>query len=139
MATTKLGKELKKIRIDFDINRNQMAKEIGVSNNHLANVELGKEEINPEALQSICDTYIKDDPALIVKLSKAARDSIEFVTFDMKALTEQQKELVFKVRGQIHCDNTPPAQPYDDSKSDDVAGDIAEELALDSSGHKKAA
>jgi len=105
MAVTKLGKEFKKLRIDHEINRKEMAKAIGVSEATLTNIEGGKEEVTSEIMNKVFAKYADPSNAtLAMQLSNAARDSIKQVVFDMSSLSADHKDMILEVRSKIACD-----------------------------------
>lgn len=107
---TKLGKELRKLRIDFDLSRAAMAKVLKVSDRDMNLIELGKSEVTDEFLGLVAETYAgkgdHDVAALWARLKIAHADSIKSVTFDMAELTLEQRHSVIALKNVIDGENT---------------------------------
>lgn len=108
MAISKLSKEFKKIRIDREINRAQMAKDLKISDKTLEAIELGRLEVTPVTLRIIGDTYTGtalESDALFKVLMAARADSVQLVKFDMTKLSDTQKARVILIRDAIAEEN----------------------------------
>ena len=109
VGLTKLGKELKKIRVDFEISRAQMAKELDITDKELGLIEIGKSLVTDAFLFRVADKYaIGADGAnrepvqkLQTILEDANIESIASITFDLTQLPSQLKEVVFKLKRRV--------------------------------------
>ena len=55
-----LGRRLKNLRIDSDLTQEAVAFEVGISRDHLSNIELGKYPVNIKTLYKLA-TFFKVD------------------------------------------------------------------------------
>lgn len=99
-----LAKELKKIRIDHDHTRAEMAAAIGIAEKTLANIELGKEQASDALLLKVVTTY-GGEPELVLTLRAANAESTTSVTFDMTQLDSNQKIKVMELKSVIDFAN----------------------------------
>ena len=103
-----LAKELRKIRIDHDINRTQMAKDLKLSTQVLENIELGKVEASDDFLRGVAIKYSRNRDAsngLLELLKVAYVESISTVTFDLATLDTQQRLRVLALRAALAEEN----------------------------------
>ena len=107
MAITKLNKELRKLRIDHDINRNEMAKALKITPQHLTMIESNKTEASDSLLIAIAEKYAEGDAKAILLeiLREALNESIVSVSFDMTKLSASQKAQVMVLRRNIEAEN----------------------------------
>jgi hypothetical protein len=106
---SQLAKELRKLRIDFDINRPQMAKELKVTDKELENIELGRAEVSDAFLTAVSLKYSRDRDAsndVLSKLKSAYVDSISTITFDMSQMNPQQRLRVLALRATLAEENS---------------------------------
>ncbi|MCH4247575.1 MAG: helix-turn-helix domain-containing protein [Acinetobacter populi] len=94
---TEFGKAIRKIRIDYDTNLNQLANSIGVSSAFLSAVETGKKPVSAELIEKIINVLglSKDEESL---LTYAASQSVENVTVRTGNPEEAELALLFARR-----------------------------------------
>lgn len=108
VQSTPLSKELKKIRIDHDITRPYMAKELGISDRELANIEAGKMDVTDHFLSEIAVKYSADRDAsdgVLQTLKLAYVNSISTVTFNLTGMSDQQRLRVISLRAALAEEN----------------------------------
>ncbi len=124
---TKIGKEFRKIRIDEEINRGEMAKALGMTSHRLQSIETGRDEIEPAELKLVCEIYADENPHLTQQLSNAAARSIRSVTFQFDNLSRDQIVRVLELRAAIDDEmQAEVSESIDESMSnhvDEVADD----------------
>ena len=101
VGLTKLGKELKKIRVDFEISRAQMAKELDISDKELGLIEIGKSSVTEAFLFRVADKYFDDDgdiSAFHERLQLASVHSTASIVFNLTDLPEHLKLKVFNLK-----------------------------------------
>ena len=109
MAITKLSKELKKLRIDHEINRATMAKTLKISDKALEAIELGKAEADNALLLLIAENFggndsdVKDITYGVLK--EAQIESLPLVMFVMANLTLRQRQAVVALKDTIEEEN----------------------------------
>lgn len=104
MAITPLLKEFKKIRIDNDVSRSQMAEQLGISELELKNIEWGKSPATYGFLRMVAERYSSDEQRqlkLFESLNEAMVDSVTSVTFDMTGLNRYHRRKVLDLKDQI--------------------------------------
>lgn len=101
---TDFGKAIRKIRIDYDTNLNELAASIGVSSAFLSAVETGKKPISAELIRkiTIALNLTNDEEKL---LTHAASQSIENVTIKTQDAEEAEIALMFARRIQTQSVN----------------------------------
>ena len=105
---TKLGKEFRKLRIDHDLTRLDMAKTLKISDKELNLIELGKSQATDSFLKLIAETYADNEghQAFILNALRDAHvESVHSVTFDMGSLTFDQRGLVLELKASIEKEN----------------------------------
>ncbi len=105
---TQLSKELAKIRIDYEITRAQMAKDLKISDKELASIEAGKSEITYSFLKTVADRYSEADEVgetLLESLQIAFMKSATAITFKLSELDEYQRMRVLELQSQIEAEN----------------------------------
>jgi len=90
---TQVSKELRKIRIDQEINRKQMAKKIGLTERQLINIEAGKQVLNDDTINKIAEVFA--NTMLVEPLQNAAMNSADKVIIHLDILTDHEKVQVF--------------------------------------------
>jgi len=102
-GATPLGKELRKIRVDLEITRAKMAKDLGVSDQRLASIETGSDV----DLGFVDQVVAKYNVGLAIEnsLKNAYRDSISSVTFDFSGLNAEQRAKVIALQSEIDREN----------------------------------
>ena len=104
-----LAKELRKLRIDFDINRPQMAKELKITDRDLANIEAGRVEADHQFLSNVSLKYSKDRDAsdgLLRTLKMAYVNSVSQVTFNLVQMDTTQRLRVLALQGTLAEENS---------------------------------
>lgn len=101
MASNKLCKEFKKLRVDAEINRAQMAKAIGMTEKRLADIEIGRLEITRKEIAAIAEHFGADE----LVLTNAAVASTNSITFDLTGLTDIQRYRVFDLKANLDEEN----------------------------------
>lgn len=94
---TDFGKAIRKLRIDYDTNLNELASSIGVSSAFLSAVETGKKPISAELITKITNALglTNDEEKL---LTHAASQSIDNVTVRTNSPEEAEIALMFARR-----------------------------------------
>lgn len=102
-----LAKELRKIRIDHDLTRPEMAKDLKISDRDLANIESGKTEVGLEFLGTVADKYAVKGAVsdLLETLTTAFINSVANVNFNMSELNPDQRAKVIFLRNEIAEEN----------------------------------
>ena len=157
MATTKLSKELKKLRIDHEITRAQMAIALKVSPKFLELVENGNQDVDDTFLSSVAKAYCGDgdydEGALFNRLQYAHADSITTLTFDLTSLSLEDKYDVVALKRRIDANKLVEkeralilAKVLKDAKAeerrmkqDDVTGNVTSEFCHELTGFDKVA
>lgn len=102
---TPLHKEFAKLRIDHEISRAQMARELKITDSQLAKIESGKADVTDAFLQLVSDRFsligLGNNCDLIYQLREALTNSIERVEFNMVKLTELQRTRVMFLKRAI--------------------------------------
>jgi len=91
---TKLGRELRKIRIDHSEILKDMADKLGVTASYLSAVETGKRSF-PSGWENIILSSYTLDENQITELRKAILESVETVNIDVSQADFQRKEVAF--------------------------------------------
>jgi len=96
MAITRLSKELKKIRIDAEITRAEMAKTLKIRDKVLEQIELGKIDADDGLIRIIVSTYFDEAIAAdaYATLKCAQSDSVAVISFLMSELTQSQRQSI---------------------------------------------
>lgn len=141
MALTPLSKELKKIRIDWEISRAKMAKDLKISDKSLALIEAGKSEVTDSFIQSLvkiyaninsltdeCDIDIAEEE-LLHRLEVALILSVESITFDMGKLNYRQKSDVLWLRKKFYLEEVVRLEDIENTKKEEREAKIAERIA----------
>lgn len=105
---TQLEKEFKKIRIDQEINRAQMAKALKLSDRELTLIESGKVEASDKLLITVAEKFSdspEDASKILYRLRRAFAQSVPSITFNLSELTEEQKDRVLTLRKEIGEEN----------------------------------
>lgn len=104
---TDFGKAIRKIRIDYDTNLNELASSIGVSSAFLSAVETGKKPISAELITKITNALglTNDEEKL---LTHAASQSIDNVT--VRTNTPEEAEIALMFARRIQNDTLDMAQ-----------------------------
>lgn len=96
--TSDIGSRIKKIREDNDLKQITLAESLGISQNHLSNLELGKKTLSKAMLKTICydhsvnpnwllngseKPYLNGDPltSLIIKYDLTKEDTDFIYTY----------------------------------------------------------
>lgn len=90
MAVTKLGKELRKIRIDHEINRKQMAYKIGITDKLLSEIESGKTDMPIAVMNEVSDVYL--DLNRSVSFKGTCYDSMNELILDISLMNSEEKQ-----------------------------------------------
>ncbi|MFV5368233.1 helix-turn-helix transcriptional regulator [Acinetobacter junii] len=101
---TEFGKAVRKLRIDYDTNLNELATSIGVSSAFLSAVETGKKPVSAELITKITNALglNKDEEKL---LTHAASQSVDDVVVRTNDAEEAEIALMFARRIQSHSVN----------------------------------
>lgn len=98
--TTEFGKELRKIRVDYNDNLTQMANKARLSVSYLSAIENGVRSIPNDLVDKIADIYKLDNKrrGLLRKLAAASSTKIDI---DLSNVSSKQKELIFALSREI--------------------------------------
>lgn len=110
MSITALSKELKKIRIDAEVTRAQMAKALRVTDKMLEGIESGKLDLSDELVRMVVSVYYGvasevEQNSIYLKLKLAQSASVSAVTFNMSNLTAEQRQQVIILKDLIDAQN----------------------------------
>ena len=94
---TDFGKAIRKLRIDYDTNLNELATSIGVSSAFLSAVETGKKPISAELITKITNALGLSNAEEIL-LTNAASQSVDNVTVRTNSPEEAEIALMFARR-----------------------------------------
>lgn len=75
MSSSKFGKRILKIRKDLDVNQGVFAKEIGISQGTLSDIESGKTKPSADTLSSLCQYYPQYEHWLLTGEGPECRDN----------------------------------------------------------------
>lgn len=94
---TDFGKAIRKIRIDYDTNLNELASSVGVSSAYLSAVETGKKPVSADLIYKITKVLglEKDEESV---LTSAASRSVDTVIVKPKDSEEAEIALMFARR-----------------------------------------
>lgn len=101
---TKLGKELRKLRVDFEISRATMANVLKISDRELSLIEIGKSQVTDDLLVSVSQVYLPEglyENQVLSSLRAAHADSVKAITFDMTLLTCEQRAEVLELKRSV--------------------------------------
>jgi len=108
LKTTKLGKELAKLRIDNELSRAKMAKELKMTDRELSLIEIGKSQVTDDFLMKVSAQYGSDKDvadSILDVLRDAHADSVKTITFDMTPLNATQRASVLQLKIDIDAEN----------------------------------
>lgn len=91
---TKLGKEIRKLRIDSGENLASMSKKLGISISYLSAIENGLREVPPDFIDKLAKTYNLSKEEKEILLSAEAC-SANKATISLNSTLFEQKQLVF--------------------------------------------
>ena len=99
--SSKFGKELRKIRIDFDDSISGMASKLNISTSYLSAIEAGKRNIPSDMVSKIIDAYKLDkERSEILKQSEI--DSAKEVNIKLTNVSIEQRNLVFALSRKLN-------------------------------------
>lgn len=103
MSSTRIAKELKKIRVDHELSRKEMAAQLDLTEKQVSDIELGKTELSIALLNKITDKYFSGSDKARERIRQAAISSIPFVTFDLSNLDDEDIEEVHALRDKLRA------------------------------------
>ena len=102
---TKLGKELRKLRVDHEISRAQMAKSLKITDRELSLIEIGKSQVTDDLLALTAKSFSNGEMGEVMLLSslhRAHANSVKSVTFDMTLLSSEQRDRVLELKSEFN-------------------------------------
>ena len=98
---SKFGKELRKIRVDYEDSINDMAKKLGISMSYLSAIEAGKRNIPSDMVSKIISSYkLSKERSEILKQSEV--ESAKQINIDLSTVSVEQRKLVFALSRKIN-------------------------------------
>lgn len=98
---SKFGKELRKIRVDYEDSINDMAKKLGISMSYLSAIEAGKRNIPSDMVSKIISSYkLNKERSEILKQSEV--ESAKQIDIDLSTVSIEQRKLVFALSRKIN-------------------------------------
>jgi transcriptional regulator with XRE-family HTH domain len=106
---TDLGRELAKLRIDFDQNANEMSENLGISSSSLFNYEHGAQNIPYEFIVTVKEKYGRDLTELYAKGGGLSR-----ITLELDELSPEDRELamtLWRKANKLDIPEQPASEP----------------------------
>jgi len=102
-TTTKLGKELKKIRIDYDLSMVDFAKIMNASEKHLSAIEHGDKPVPNDFIDKLSCNFKNTD---IKKMKILALMQSPIIHFGLNLINEHEKDIVSELFKAIFIDKS---------------------------------
>ena len=93
MATV-FGKELRKLRIDYDETIYQMAKKLDMSISYLSAIESGSRNVPGDLVDKLIEKYNLDSERSCT-MKKAEAESAKELNINLKGISPEQRRLIF--------------------------------------------
>ena len=117
---TELGKELAKLRIDFNETSKEMAAKLGMSSSNLFNIETGACEVAYDFITKVAGMYGKNLEPIWISGGGLAK-----VTIELGELTEAQREVaigLWRISQGIETDDT-----YSEDEVSEIVNELSDE------------
>lgn len=102
-TATKFGKELKKIRIDYDLSMVEFAKKMNISKKHLSAIEHGDKPVPSDFIEKLSCNFKNIDNK---KMKTLAFMQSPIIHFDLNLINEHEKDIVSELFKAIFIDKS---------------------------------